>query len=355
MNDLAVTGEVIDLVQGQAMSNGGALQRVATAYTTAITVQKARNLRNVEMKALDEAKLLGADAYYGWGSGEDHIEGPSKGLAMSLVRCYGNCAVDMGEVQETADAWIFTARFVDIETGFTLTRQFRQSKKWKIHGKFDEARKEDIRFQIGQSKAVRNVVLNALPEWLTRRALDAAKGGVREKIEETIAKYGISVVSDKALKKLDQLGAPPARVLAAMGRTVAAALTVEDLVLLHGNIALLETRADTVDALFPDPSANGNGNGAKSGNTLVAEMGKKPAATNSNTPGRGAGEAGAAQTDPRGEAPQQQDTGEQPSAASQEPPFQHQQDGEGFLASLVDVPEPGARRNGRQRIAPAPQ
>ena len=31
-------------------------------------------------------------------------------------------------MQETPDAWIFTGHFIDLETGFTLSRQFRQSK-----------------------------------------------------------------------------------------------------------------------------------------------------------------------------------------------------------------------------------
>ncbi len=97
---------------------------------------------------------------------------------------------------------------------------------------------------------------------------------------------------------------------------------------------------------------------AKSGAALLAEMGKKPEPQ--NTPGRGAGEAGAAQTDPRGDAPQQQVNGEQPSAAAQEPPFDEQESsGQSFLASLANpsasakTPQTGG--NGRRRVAPLPE
>ena len=227
------------------------VQRVATKYTTAMSVQRPRSLKDVERRALEEARLLGASAFYAWGQNKDRIEGPSKHLSNALVRCYGNCAVDMAEVQETEDAWIFTANFVDLETSFTLARQFRQSKKWVIYGKFDEARKEDIRFQIGQSKAVRNVILNAIPEWLVSRALDEAKGGVRELIEKLVAEKGLPAVAAAAMKKLSEHGVDEQRVLEAMDRKAIGALTVEDLVILKGNIAAIESGADTADSIFP--------------------------------------------------------------------------------------------------------
>ncbi len=240
-----------ELANFPMLANGQAMQRVKTEYTTAIAVQQPRVLTRVEKMAMEESALLGSDAFYGWGAGKDSVEGPSVGLAMSLCRCWGNCAVDMGEVQDLPDAWIFTAKFVDLETGYTLTRQFRQSKKWVVHGKFDEARKDDIRFQIGQSKAVRNVVLNAVPKWLTRRALDKAKGGVREAIEQAIEKHGVEKVISSAMDRLAKLGVDEPRILAAMGRKAVAALTVEDLVILRGNIAALESGADDIDGVFP--------------------------------------------------------------------------------------------------------
>lgn len=248
-----------ELANFPMLANGQAMQRVKTEYTTAIAVQQPRVLTRVEKMAMEESALLGSDAFYGWGAGKDSVEGPSVGLAMSLCRCWGNCAVDMGEVQDLPDAWIFTAKFVDLETGYTLTRQFRQSKKWVVHGKFDEARKDDIRFQIGQSKAVRNVVLNAVPKWLTRRALDKAKGGVREAIEEAIKIHGMEKVVVKAVSRLADLGVDEARILAAMGRKAVAALTVEDLVILRGNIAALESGADDIDGVFPVKVSNHEG------------------------------------------------------------------------------------------------
>lgn len=248
------------------------VQRVQTNYTTAMAVQRPRELTRVERTSLQEATLIGAHGYYAWGAGKDRIEGPSKDLAMTLVRCWGNCAIDLGEVQDLPDSWIFTATFVDLETGFTLARQFRQSKTWVVYGKFDPARKEDIRFQIGQSKAVRNVILNVLPKWLVSRAMDACKGGVREKIEESINKHGVEKIVAHALDRLEKLGASEARVLEAMGRKARGAITVEDLVIIHGGIAALETGADTLDAIFPLPTVDGNDSGKGGAAALTKKL-----------------------------------------------------------------------------------
>jgi hypothetical protein len=255
------------------------VQETQTKYTTAMRVQIPRELPVVESRALEEATLMGADGYYAWGQNKDRIEGPSKDLAMALIRCYGNCAVDLGDVQETRDAWIFTATFVDLETGFTLARQFRQAKSWAVYGKFDDARKDDIRFQIGQSKAVRNVILNAVPGWLVRRAMDRCKGGVREMIEATVAKHGMEKVVDRAMVRLAQLGADAARVCDSMGRKNAAGITLEDMVILHGNIAAIESGADTVDEVFPARATTKPSEDARSASAadrLVSKLAPKP-------------------------------------------------------------------------------
>ncbi len=236
---------------GQIVQSGAALQQVRTQYVTAIQVQQPRNLAAVERRSLQEAALLGEDAYYAWGAGKNRIEGPSKHLAMALGRNWGNAAVELGAIQETADAWIFTASFIDLETGFTISRQFRQSKRWTIYGNFDGERKEDIRFQIGQTKAVRNVILNALPTWLVDKALDVAKGGVRESLNKRIAKEGLPALQQAAIGKLEKLGVSKDDVLRVFDRATVAGLTVEDLVLLSGNIKALETGADTIESMFP--------------------------------------------------------------------------------------------------------
>lgn len=259
MTDLATAPSTAPM---EVLDEGHALQRVQTPYSGAVAVQKPRVLATVERLALEEAALLGEEAFYGWGAGKNRIEGPSIDLALVLARVWGNCVTTMQPVQESRDAWIFTAAFVDLETGSVIERQFRQSKRWTVHGKFDDARKDDIRFQIGQSKALRNVIIKGgVPSWLTRRALDKAKGGVREKIEKAINNHGLEAVQARAIERLGELGVTKADVLRVFGRATDKALTVEDLVILHGNIYALETGTDTIDTMFPPEQAPGRERG----------------------------------------------------------------------------------------------
>lgn len=115
-----------------------------------------------------------------WVKVREYIEGPSIKCANNVARIYGNCLVDCRLGQETPDAWVFYAMFADRETGFTMVRAFKQRKRQNI-GMGDEGRAEDIVFQIGQSKAIRNIIDNAL-EQFTSRAFDEAKKSIVNRI-----------------------------------------------------------------------------------------------------------------------------------------------------------------------------
>jgi hypothetical protein len=238
-------------VASETLAQGRALQQTRTQYATAVSVQKPRKLPDVQRRVLEEAQLAGEDFYYGWTAGGERIEGPSVDLALSAARCWGNCAVEPMPVQDAGDSWIFTAAFVDLETGFTLSRQFRQSKNSKVHGKLDEERKADIRFQIGQSKAIRNVVLNALPPSLINRAMAAAKEGVRQKIEAYVADKGLPAAVDYVVRALAKCGVTEAAILEKFGAAKRSAIDIDHLVILRGDLTALENGRERVEALYP--------------------------------------------------------------------------------------------------------
>lgn len=259
------------------------LRRMQTqGGSSSLAVIRPREIRAVEAAAKAESLMLGESAFYGWGANKDRIEGPSVKLAMAMARCWGNCGIDMLPMQETADAWVFTASYSDHETGFSFTRQFRQAKKWEVFGRHNEERKDDMRFQIGQSKAVRNIILNALPQWLVDRCLDAAKGGVRETIEGLVKEHGLPKVIEKALAKLVDKGAKVEWVLESMGRKNAASITVEDLIIIRGNITAIEAGQETVEDLYPDPSARPKGSVAASVQAAIDD--KTPAKAGDTDP-----------------------------------------------------------------------
>jgi hypothetical protein len=185
------------------------LMRTQTQYTTAIAVQRPRSMARMLSKVLEEARLAGESFYYYW-EVEDRqkgrkvpVEGPSIDLAMSLARNYENCAVD-ADVTETPTHYIFKGVFIDLETGFTYTRLFRQRKSQKLSSRMDGERQEDIVFQIGQSKTQRNAITRAMPGWVVDKAIETAKQAVlsginpetihlaRLKVIDFFARYGVS-------------------------------------------------------------------------------------------------------------------------------------------------------------------
>lgn len=248
---------------------GLSARQIRTSYVTAMAVPKPRDLRAVEKAFLAEAAQLGSQAYYAWSAGDKDkpIEGPSIGLALAAARCYGNCAVEPLEVQESPEAWYFRYAFIDLETGFTLVRPFRQSRAWRVFGKFDDERKEDIRFQIGASKSIRNVVVNAL-RGLIDRGVERAKQGERAKIEAYIKRHGMERAQLAILELLAQVGVSAERVLAKLERPTSAAVTVEDMVLLRGDHKAIQLGTELADTLFPPVAApaeeghNGRATGA---------------------------------------------------------------------------------------------
>jgi len=262
---------------GEVMMNGSMLTRTQTSYTTAMTVQRPRNLNQVASRLDQEADLSGEDFYYGWGKGKDAIEGPSVKLALAAVRCYGNCVIDQQPVIETPTSYVFGATFVDLETGFTLTRQFRQSKTWTVYGKMDEERKADIRFQIGQSKAIRNVVLNCIPSGLIERALKRAKSGALQRIEKKIEERTLAGAAEDALLALQKCGVSEKLVLSRFGIASAKAINKENLVIIAGDIRAIQGGQAYAEELYPPEDAGaGDLNDRVTGQTTADASGSSP-------------------------------------------------------------------------------
>lgn len=258
---------------------GQTLEQYRGTYVTAVRVQKPREIVEVERKCLQEAALAGESCYYGWSAGKDRVEGPSIELAMILARNWGNCAVESPPVIETAVAYYIPAAFIDLENGTTITRFFRQSKTWKVYGRMDEDRKADIRFQIGQSKGQRNVIIRALPSWLVDKCLEKAKEGVRNKIEQYIKKNGLVGARDGAMKELAKRGVTQERAELKYSKKMAE-WDIEVLVMLKGDIQALQAKIEEPQDLFPYPGDKAP-NGGTSADKLVEELKekKKPAET----------------------------------------------------------------------------
>lgn len=200
------TGEVIETpIGGDLMSyEGGAMKMlthggVVSAQRVALPRDNKRILSNLKV----QAQHASSDWYYqlptkNKDGSKGNIEGPSIQCAMAAARAYGNCQVDCA-AEETPTSYIFTAKFVDIETGFTVIRPFRQRKGAAALGK-NKGRNEDIDFQIGASKAMRNVICNAISD-VTDYAWKEAKKSIVDAIGKNLEKYRA-----RAVERFGELG-----------------------------------------------------------------------------------------------------------------------------------------------------
>jgi hypothetical protein len=193
---VAEQGAGSDMLPAMVPRFGGqATDQALAGFVTAQKVAIKRQLPDVlrDVQALGQA--AGSDFYYripfkDRSGGEEKttwVEGPSIDCAMATASRYGNCIVKAAVTSETQDAWTFTARFVDLETGFTVERAFQQ-RKGQSSGMKDKSRQLDIVFQIGQSKAIRNVIVAAIPT-VVNAAYAAAKDSVLSRVERDPEKF----------------------------------------------------------------------------------------------------------------------------------------------------------------------
>jgi hypothetical protein len=180
-------------VPAAAALGAGAGVRVVGAQKLAVMREESKVLAKLKMLAA----AAGDDWYYRWPvknrrTGKtDYVEGPSIKLANELARVFGNCENET-RVMDLGDSWLIYARFTDYETGYSLTRPFQQRKGQKVFGdkamSEDAARALDSSFQIGVSKAIRNVVVNAL-QTFADFALDEAKSALVDKIGKDLLRW----------------------------------------------------------------------------------------------------------------------------------------------------------------------
>lgn len=188
---------------------------IITAQKVAVERDEAKILRRIKVMA----QAAGEDWYYRYPArnqdgSTSFIEGPSIKCANNVARMYGNCQVDT-RVVDNGDSWIIYARFCDYETGFSYTRPFQQRKNQRAVNAKDGGRLLDIALQIGVSKAIRNVICNAL-ETFTNFAEQEAKAAIVGRIGDKIEHY-----RERVVHRLGELRVEVARVEASVGRASA--------------------------------------------------------------------------------------------------------------------------------------
>ncbi len=251
-NNLEEQGiDVKDMGDYGSLPESGLMQ-TRSPYSTAVQVIRPRDLNKVEARCIQEAARAGDEFYYSWSQGGSIIEGNTVGSALMMVRNWGNCAVDV-KVQETPNSYVFYGAFIDLETGFNLVRPFKMSKQSpktkQGRDVYSGERGKDIIFQIGASKAIRNVTLNAVPKWLSEKVLETAKKNIIGQIE----KMGKEKAIDKIVKKAEALKIPLDRIEANYGKKES--WDLDKVVAVMGAIRSVEDGLESMEEVFADKVA----------------------------------------------------------------------------------------------------
>jgi hypothetical protein len=212
-----------------------------------------RNIQKVMQNLKSLAAANGQRYYYSWPVKNRRlgttqiVEGPSIKLANDLAQVYGNCITGVVDVQDNGDQMLFTAMFADRETGSIMFRPFQQ-RVGQDMGMSDTERAENIVFQVGASKAIRNVVVNALQYYANFTMIEAKKNLV-QKVEQNRAKADQFIDDVMAQHNIDAR-----RIEAIIGRSRKDWL-VQDVAHVIGQLQLIRDNMASADDIFPSGEA----------------------------------------------------------------------------------------------------
>lgn len=224
----------------------------AMGFVGAQPVPVRRDLAAVMRDLKIMAAMAGDRYFYRWdvknkdGSVQTVI-GPSIKAANDIARLYGNNHVAVRAFDEGRH-WTFYARFHDVESGYSLERAFIQPKGQATIKSKDAERREQMAFAMGQSKAIRNVIVNALGT-LSDFAVQEAQASLITRIGRNLPG-----ARDRLAQKLASMKIDLVRVERIVGRPLAEMLAPD----ISRVVVSLQTIADgmaAADDLFPDPNA----------------------------------------------------------------------------------------------------
>jgi len=220
----------------------------------ALSVAVKRDVATIYVNIKKTAAAAGDEFFYRWpvknkDGSTDWIEGPSVKLTNAIARIYGNCSLKVRALDQTTH-WMIQAQFIDLETGYVLERPFQQRKGQNIGGKMDKDRALDIVFQIGVSKATRNVVSNALAEFVDY-AFNEAKGAIVKRVSGDLEGYRNRVIARLGEHKVEL-----SRVERQIGRPVKQWLA-PDIARLIAEIQSINDGMADADEMWPHPQPDG--------------------------------------------------------------------------------------------------
>lgn len=262
------------------LHRGGGTKQGEYVARMAMSQAQRRDLEAVKAAVEMEAALTADDFFYSWTvkskDGPKLVEGISIDGALILLSNWGNCICKPELLEdEQPTHWLFSVTFIDLERGFQMERLFRQRKS-ESHQRGDAERLQDIAFQVGQSKAIRNLVLNSLPAWLQDAALAAAKKAAEKSFDDVPVEFGKFVVA------LAKHGVTKEMILAKLGKAEGD-VVASDLVNLRGIGRAVRDGQTTIAREFWGELGN-DGNDDSDGPEVVTQQAQQPTQTQASPP-----------------------------------------------------------------------
>jgi hypothetical protein len=147
----------------------------------------------------------------------DTVQGLTIKAADILLREYTNAYVDL-RFNETSTSWVYKATFVDLERGIARPAFWQEYKGTSRLGARDDTdqRLKQLPFQVGQSKAIRNVIVKYLEIPYGTYLQKEGENNLIERVSKDIAAY-----RERCKAALANLGVDLVRVERQVGRKLA--------------------------------------------------------------------------------------------------------------------------------------
>lgn len=234
----------------RVIDEGQALEQIQTEYYQTIRVQRPRDIAKATELFIEQARLAGEDFNYliefkDKSNRAVKFEGVSaQGIYLAAL-CYGNVIIQPGKVEKVPGGWMMKPVAIDAENNVVFERAYIIPDKLPVYGNWDEAKKEVIRFQAYQSRALRNVGAMIFPPSFLRAGIEAAKGAIRDNAADPKVKKSMLL---RIIKRLADIGVSEIRVEAKFGKKIGV-FTADDVVNLSGYFT--EATEGNPDDVFP--------------------------------------------------------------------------------------------------------
>ena len=320
-------------------TQGSTMVQTMNTNMGAVRVQVKRNLPEVLKEIEQHAEVFGDTWEYAlpfrrfdketekWIT--DYVTGPTVKCVQDVCRIYGNCSLGVTRVDDEADAWWIYSTFLDVQSGYQYTRAYRQRKDQKTGmEKKDPGRHQDMLFQVGVSKSLRNAGNNALAglverglEFMRKRIIGRIEQnpeGCKNWIVENLGHFDIPLKQVETFFR-EKLNDMPAKRLAVVVRTIQGMIDGQTLPSEAFKIEIIEGEVEEVERK-PETKTEPAANDESSTETAKTETAKAESSTDEakTEPGKPKGNRKAAKGQRSGRSGTQQQKDEKPAPETAE-------------------------------------